>query len=474
MALRTTLATAVSGLAVVWGPIGPANAKLPTVTAGASSSLVAGNRAPASITKPIDVRAGASRLLCRVNPVLEHAEGGVSIALAPRRAPGGDAFYSPPRTLPGCTHGDLVYQRRLDNPAAALRDGDDWLVMYRSEDVRGTAVATSGIIALPKSPPPRGGYPVITWAHGTVGVADSCAPSRDRPESGAHPMNAYPQTLLNQFLRQGWAVAMTDFEGLGTTDRTHPYLLGASEAHGVLDIVRAARHMFGRRVSSRFAIVGHSQGGQAALFAAHHASWTPELRLAGVAAIAPANHLLGLVQAGAGLTAMLPGFAFTPLFLSGAIAADPTISAADVLSDRAYRDHWPQVEQRCRAGLSESDSWGGLRGNEQFKPGYLTAPNDDQQRFNQQVRDMNPNVTISVPVRITQAADDERVYANPAPLAGTDALVRELDETNGGNPVIYQRYDAGVVSPDVALGIHFGTINHDTPALVAWLGGLLR
>jgi pimeloyl-ACP methyl ester carboxylesterase len=249
---------------------------------------------------------------------------------------------------------------------------------------------------------------------------------------------------------------------------------GPSEARGVLDIVRAARRMFGPAVSKRFAIVGHSQGGQAALFSAHYAAaWTPELRLAGVAAIAPANHVLPLVQAGAGLTAKLPGFAFTPLFLSGAIAGDPAIRASEVLSEKAYRDYWPQVEQRCRAGLSAADSWGGLMGNEQFGAGYPAAPNVDQQRFDQQLRDMNPNVTLTVPVRITQAADDERVYANPAPIPGTDALVHELNATNAANVVTYQRYDAGEVPPDPALGIHFGTINHDTQALVDWLGGRL-
>src|ERR1044072_7213275 len=116
---------------------------------------------------------------------------------------------------------------------------------------------------------------------------------------------------------------------------------------------------------------------------------------------------------------MLPGFAFTPLFLTGAIAGDPSIRAAEVLSDKAYRDHWPQVEQRCRAGLSESDSWGGLRGTEQFKPGYLAAPNDDQQRFNQQVRDMNPNVSIGVPVRITQPpVNVQKPTLSPAGAAG--------------------------------------------------------
>lgn len=472
MTFGMKLATTVIVSAGLWGPTAAASAGSARAEAAGGISVLGDNRPLAAITTPIKVGGTASGLLCNVlKPVLAHA--GIGVRIGGRRAPRGDAFYTPPRRLPGCTHGDPVYLRRLDNPTAALVDGTNWLVMYRSKDVRGRPIATSGIIALPKSPPPRGGYPVISWAHGTVGVADSCAPSRDQPGSTAHLMNVYPQALLNQFLRRGWAVAMTDYEGLGTTDRTHPYLLGESEAHGVLDIVRSARRVFGRRVvSDRFAIVGHSQGGQAALFSAHYAAaWTPELRLVGVAAIAPANHVLGLVQAGAGLAIKLPGFAFTPLFLTGAIAGDPTISPEDVLSDKAYRDNWPQAEQRCRAGLSASDSWGGLIGTEQFRAGYLAAPNDGQQRFNQQLRDMNPDVTVTVPVRITQAADDERAYANPAPLLGTDALVDELNQTNGPGPnaVTYQRYAAGVVPPDAALGIHFGTINHDAPALIGWL-----
>lgn len=393
----------------------------------------------------------------------------------PDNAPAGDAFYTPPALPPAGQHGDPIYQRPLDNPTAVLQDGDNWLVLYRSADVNGNPIGTSGIIALPKTAPPAGGYPVISWAHGTVGVADLCAPSRDQAASLAHPMNAYPQTLLNTFLRQGYALAMTDYEGLGTTDRTHPYLLGESEAHGVLDIVRAARSLFGASISSRFAIVGHSQGGQAALFAGHHApAWTPELDLVGVAAFAPANHPLPLVQAGASSGATNPGYAFTPLFLSGAIGGDPGIDPAQVLSASVFAANWPQVEQRCRAGLSQADSWGGLQGVQQFAPGYLTTPNEHQQRFNAQVTQMNPAVTIAGPVRVTQAADDERVYANPAPLPGTDALISELDAVNAtsGKTVDYQRYPAGTVPPDAVLGVHFATINYDTPALLSWLSPL--
>jgi Secretory lipase len=391
-------------------------------------------------------------------------------SLAADNAPAGDAFYTPPVLLPAGQPGDPVYQRPLDNPAAVLTEGNNWLVLYLSQDVHGNAIATSGIIALPQTPPPAGGYPVISWAHGTVGVADLCAPSRDQPDSLAHPMNAYPQTLLNTLLRNGYAVAMTDYEGLGTTDRTHPYLLGQSEAYGVLDIVRAAQRLFGSQLSGQVAIVGHSQGGQAALFAGHYASsWAPELDLAGVAAFAPANHNLPLLQAGAASAGTNQGYAFTPLFLCGAIGADPTIDPAQVLSEDAFATYWPQVTQRCRAGLSLPDSWGGLSGQAQFTPGYLTTPNDDQQRFNAQVAAMNPAVTITAPVRVIQAADDARVYANPAPYPGTDTLITELTAANPAGTITYQRYPAGTVPPDPDLGVHFATINYDTPALLDWL-----
>jgi pimeloyl-ACP methyl ester carboxylesterase len=392
-------------------------------------------------------------------------------------APVGDAFYTPPAPLPAVDQGNPIYQRRLDNTVAALDDGDNWLVLYRSQDAHGNAVATSGIIVVPRTEPPVGGFPVISWAHGTVGVADLCAPSRDQPISRAHPMNVYVHTLLNAFLREGWAVVMTDYEGLGTTDRRHPYLLGVSEAAGVLDIVRAARRLFGARISPRFAIVGHSQGGQAALFAASQAPAWDDLNLVGVTAIAPANHILGVVRAGALLPVKNEGYGFTPLLLCGALASDPQIRPEQVLSELAFTQYWPQVDQRCRAGLSQDDSWGGLLGTQQFKPPYPNLPNDDQRRFDAQLDAMNPAVSLTVPARIVQAADDQRVRANPpAPLKGTAQLVTELQDKSSstGKPLIYQCYPEGEITPDEQLGVHFATINHDLPHLITWLKPLLQ
>ena len=49
---------------------------------------------------------------------------------------------------------------------------------------------------------------MITWAHGTVGIADACAPSRI-----GMPAN-YDSPLLNSWLKAGYAVVRTDYEGL--------------------------------------------------------------------------------------------------------------------------------------------------------------------------------------------------------------------------------------------------------------------
>ena len=368
--------------------------------------------------------------------------------------------------------------------------GEKWLVLYRSETAgtEPTPAATSGIIVLPdrsKHPVPNDGYPLISWCHGTVGVANRVAPSRDGGNTGASPMNAYPKKLLSRFLDEGWAVAMTDYEalGTGTDDKLHPYMLGQSEARAALDIVLAARHLFGDEISDQFALVGHSQGGQAALFAAANAPGRVE-ELVAVAAIAPANHPLDVVQAGV-LNVFAPdeGYAFTPLFLAGAIggsiadaATDETIKIIDpeqVLSVEAYK-LWPQVWTKSRAELSERTSFGGLKGNEQFLTGPRINPNDDQAEFNRQLEKMNPDLDISVPVRITQAIADQRVkYELPTipgrPTRGTKVLIEEL-QAHDTNNITTEIYGTDKVSDEEKpLGAHFTTINVDTDALIAWL-----
>jgi pimeloyl-ACP methyl ester carboxylesterase len=301
-------------------------------------------------------------------------------------------------------------------------------VLYRSTALDGTPIGVSGIVALPPTEPPQGGFPVISWAHGTIGSADICAPSRDSEGLPTHIFNAAPHVLLNAFLREGWAVVMTDYEGLGTPG-PHPYLVGLSEARGNLDIVRAARLLY-PQLSERFAIVGHSQGGQGALFAAHHRDWTPELALVGVAAIAPSSATKAAFVGGSAYAGTTPGLAFTALFLTGAIEADPSIDPAEVLTDEAYRV-WPHAEERCRVGLSEPTSWGGLKGTNQLRQ----PSGASTKKFLDQLDAMHPGVDIAIPIRIEQALVDQRVD-----VALTRALVNELRARNGVDNVTYKEY----------------------------------
>ena len=144
------------------------------------------------------------------------------------------------------------------------------LILYRSTDLDGKLNAVSGSVTLPKGKAPKGGWPVITYAHGTTGAADECAPTRGY-DAGELASYAYP--LLKRWLKAGYAVVRTGSEGLGTPG-VHQYLVGPSEGHSVLDAVRAAR-AFDGKLSKRFVIAGHSQGGHAALFAAARAKTCP-------------------------------------------------------------------------------------------------------------------------------------------------------------------------------------------------------
>ncbi|WNG53385.1 alpha/beta fold hydrolase [Archangium gephyra] len=388
-----------------------------------------------------------------------------STTVQPPKAPEGLEAYRPPASMLKGTHGDVIWYRDLDSnsPACLANARSNELVVHLSESVHGKPIAVSGIIALPKKARPAGGYPVISWAHGTVGCADHCAPSRDVVDGEAHRFNVFPHALLNKFLDRGWAVVMTDYEGLGT-EGPHPYLLGKSQARGILDIVRAARQLH-PELSDQFAIVGHSQGGQAALFGAHHApEWTPELTLHGVAAMAPASAIGSLVTLACEGEEPSEGNAFIALFLSGAFAGDPSIKQEDVLGPEALKVYH-HVEERGRIRLgSTEDSWGKLTGKQLLR----SEKSASRAALFRQFRAMHPNLSIQAPIRISQALADQRVNA-----ALTTVLVEQLKETNGEDKVSYRPYLLVPPAPDPELGIHFGLITRDSDEVTNWLAGLL-
>jgi acetyl esterase/lipase len=189
-------------------------------------------------------------------------------------------------------------------PLAGAPDGAiAYKIFYQSTGLQGEPITVSGMVIAPRGPVPDGGRPVVAWAHPTSGIVQRCAPSLARKR---FQMIAG----LRLMLARGYVVAATDYPGLGTPE-IHPYLVGESEGRAVLDSVRAARQMPGVAAGATFAVWGHSQGGQAALFTGLLAQgYAPELRLVGVAVAAPATELATLMKAdldtsgGRNLTAM--------------------------------------------------------------------------------------------------------------------------------------------------------------------------
>jgi fermentation-respiration switch protein FrsA (DUF1100 family) len=312
------------------------------------------------------------------------------------KAPAGLKLYKPPKNLKAYKHGDLIWARKVENPLPQA--SRTWTLLYRSTSVKGRPIGVSGFVMLPKGRPPKQGWPVVSWAHGTSGIADSCAPSRD-PKG---PYTFYAATQFTAWLKAGYAIANTDYEGLGTPG-VHPYLVGKSEGRGVVDIVRASRQI-DRRLAKRYVIAGHSQGGQAALFAAAIGpKWAPELRLRGVAAYAPASHLDLIAGVLSSYTTPSGLSGLAAMVLRGVSSVYPSIEPSAIASDAALA-LYPQVDKVCLGELNSASAFGGLAPSELVRDGADLGP------LTQILKRQNPNLKIAAPILLAQGLNDTTVF----------------------------------------------------------------
>ncbi|MFE3293391.1 lipase family protein [Rhodococcus sp. NPDC059234] len=238
-------------------------------------------------------------------------------------------------TSPVPNGGDVLSSAPLTNAAALPSAGRSELITYASENGKGEPIVVSGTVAIPSGTAPDGGWPVISWAHGTTGIADTCAPSGDTVDGAVHDYVGTVSTTLDQWVKNGYVVVQTDYEGMGTPG-DHTYLNATSESNAVTDIVRAARHLE-PSVGSKWFVGGHSQGGAAAISASDQAvDRAPELTLLGAIAVAPGS---GLSQTPAyirsGDPAIAPVLSFLPITLLGAAAADPAVKPEEIVSEAA-------------------------------------------------------------------------------------------------------------------------------------------
>lgn len=314
-------------------------------------------------------------------------------------------------------------------------------VTYRTTGPQNRSALSTGAVFTPPGPPPPGGWPVISWAHGTVGLADKCAPTTT---------GRVGIPYLAHWLSQGYAIVATDYVGLGTPG-VHPYLDGKSEAHSVIDMVRAAR-VVEPELSAHWAVLGQSQGGQAAMFTAALATrYAPDLDFrGGVATGAPSNleKLAGLVRPEFPQLPLTGSTVFVSYILAGLRSARPDLDIDSYLTD-VGRKAVDAAESECyeqMEPLLQGVSIGNL----------VTRPLDDPALI-AALRDMLevPTSGYDRPVLLGQGLTDEMV---PAPLA------LELAAELGVNrqPVTFRMYPTD----------HIGTMRASLPDATAFVRGL--
>ena len=252
------------------------------------------------------------------------------------------AFYEAPATLPGA-NGAVIRSEHVTflldplDATSLVRNADR--ILYRTTNRTGTAIAVSGTVLVPSAPwVGVGSRPVIGYAPGTQGMADRCAPSRLFSEG-----IEYEGIGIEGLLLRGYAVAMPDYEGLGTVG-IHTYMDRVSQGRATLDAVRAAQRLAGTGLdaTSPVGLMGYSQGGGAAASAVELApTYAPELRLKGaVVGAVPADLATVATNLDGGL---FSAFAF---FALRGLSASYDLDLSPYLND-AWRAAMDSVEQDC-------------------------------------------------------------------------------------------------------------------------------
>jgi pimeloyl-ACP methyl ester carboxylesterase len=203
-------------------------------------------------------------------------------AMAAMEGPSGNDFYDVP-SVQTSNNGDLIWYRDATVQLGAGAAIDKaYNVLYRSTDSLGAQNSVTGTVLLPSVAwTGAGDRPTLSYAVGTHGLNQSCAPSKQLAIG-----EDYEIENIRAALAKGYAVLVTDYAGYTTGD-VPTYLAGESQAHAALDIFRAAAQIpnAGLDLAAPSAVWGFSQGGQTAGWVAEIAdNYASEIDLVAVAA----------------------------------------------------------------------------------------------------------------------------------------------------------------------------------------------
>lgn len=253
--------------------------------------------------------------------------------------------------------GALMNTVPLDPAVGLSAAGQQFRFSYSTTNQHGTVSPSTGAVFFPKGKAPAGGWPVLAWAHGTVGLADQCTPSMN-------PRSQRDQDYLNHWLNQGYAIVASDYAGMGT-EGLMSYLNGKSTAANVVDSVIAAQDLpavkqGGQKISRNWAVIGQSQGGGAALHVALRAterSQQTNLNFLGTVATGAPAYVEEIVLAGSPTFPPVPlpaGLNTYAMYIVAAFReANPNVDVDSALTDEGKR-MVKAAEDSCYPELSEA------------------------------------------------------------------------------------------------------------------------
>ncbi|MFE3029290.1 lipase family protein, partial [Nocardia tengchongensis] len=170
-----------------------------------------------------------------------------------------------------------------------------WRISYTSTTVTGAPTQVTGTVLVPNTPwRGPGSRPLVGYAVGTQGLASTVAAASWQLRFGLE----YESVFLRAALNRGWALAVTDYPGLGSPG-LHPYVMGRALGPAVLDSMRAARRLPGADLDpdGPLGIYGYSEGGNAAGWALQlQPTYAPDLELAGGAVGSAPADMLDMVK----------------------------------------------------------------------------------------------------------------------------------------------------------------------------------
>lgn len=365
-----------------------------------------------------------------------------------------DPWYQAPADLAGMANGQIVRTRDVGTYVTGIpMPLTTRQILFRTTDLHDNPTVTATTVLIPPVPWIGSPRPILSYQEAIDSSSGICNPSFTL-RAGIFKEIA----LVAPFLAQGFAVVITDFDGVDASQ-----LLTFGEGRMVLDGIRAAKHDPSLGLAdSAVGLYGYSGGGSGTSRAAElHKSYAPELNILGSAEGGVPGDMVKIAARNVTHDAGLANFSGPGNFTMWLVLADLVKTYPDVFDPQRLlttegQELLKDVEGRCIWTSALTGSYRPV--NSYLKPGVsLDDPDIHQVLVEQSLG--QPQHLPDMPVFMWHAIWDEL-------LPWPDAIRSTVDKYWAGG--VDLRYYTMPIPEHVAADLA------GLPAAEAWISAVLR